>query len=168
MAVKSREIAATPESFNLDPGGVFSASLALAFGLAFWMVGGRYTLDGWVIAINTLLGFLQLPVRIPMPTAWWILGCVPLALAYSWVEFGARPGRPGRPSWRGWFVGMLLWLIIIGTDVGTTFVGIQNPGPRPWAISQWLAATPWAGGLWSLVLTFWPELLVLYAVRRIR
>jgi hypothetical protein len=165
MAVKVREIPATPE-VKLDLGPVFASALALTFGLVFWLVGARYTLDGWVVGLNTLLGFLQLPVRIPLPTGWWILLCVPLGMAYSWVEFKARPGRPGRPTWRTWMVGMLLWMIVIATDVGSTYLGIQNPGLRPWPVSVWLVATPWAGGLWALILTFWPELLIIFAVRR--
>lgn len=142
--------------------------LALAFGVIFWAVGGKYTLEGWVIGLNLLLGFLDVPVRIARPDGWWVLLFVPLAAAYSWVEVRARPPRLKRlKQLRRWLAPALLWAIVIGTDVGSTFAGVQNPGPRPWPISVWLAATDVAGGVWAVALTFFPESLILYGWREL-
>lgn len=153
---------------NRRSGGLAVALLALAFGIAFWAVGGKYTLDGWVIGLNVLLGHLQLPARIPRPAGWWILLFIPLALAYTWVELRARPQRPKPGELDRWMIAALLWLIVILTDIGSTFAGVQNPGPRPWPISVWLAETDLAGGVWSVLLTFFPELLILYGLRELK
>lgn len=151
---------ATIRGENIAAGG-----LGLAFGGAGWALGGKYTLDGWIVGVNVLLGHLHIPARVPMPGGWWVLLFVPLALGYSWVELRATPKKPSMASVDRWLVAAILWLLVIITDVGSTFVGIQTLGPRPWAISIWLAAIDWAGAIWALVLTFSPEVLMLYAWR---
>lgn len=169
MAVKSHDLDAQGQvAARRGRGDLAAGLLALVFGLAFWAVGGKYTLDGWIVGLNVLLGFLQVPARIPRAVEWWVLLFIPLALAYSWVEVMARPGRPTSRGWRRWLVAFLLWLIVIATDVGSTFIGVQNPGIRPWLVSTWLAETDIAGGLWSIVLTFFPEALILYGIKQLR
>lgn len=173
MAVKSHNIDAQgqkqAERPALPPGrGIAVAALALAFGLTFWAVGGKYTLDGWVTGLNILLGFLQVPARIPRPVGWWVLLFIPLALAYSWVEVRARPPLVPRGAFDRWAVAFLLWGIVILSDIGSTFAGIQSPGPRPWPVSVWLAENDLAGGVWAVILTFVPEALILYALRQLR
>jgi hypothetical protein len=150
-------------------GAAISAGLlAGAFGLAGWAVGGKYTLDGWIIGLNMLMGHLHIPARVPLPADWWVVIFVPLAAGYSWVELRARPDRPQWVALDRWIVAALLWALVILSDVGSTFVGTQNPGPRPWPITTWLATTPWAGGIWSIILTFAPEALMVYAWRLLR
>lgn len=141
-----------------------AGALGLAFGGTGWALGGKYTLDGWVVGLNLLLGHLHIPTRAPMPDGWWILLFVPLGLGYSWVELRAAPTNPRQiADLDRWLVAAALWLITIATDAGSTFVGVQTLGPRPWDVSIWLANTTWAAVLWALVLTFAPEALMLYA-----
>lgn len=177
MAVKSHNLDAQGRKVPDEPapapgrargGSLAVAALALAFGVTFWSVGGKYTLDGWVVGLNVLLGFLQVPARIPRPVGWWVLLFIPLALAYSWVEVRARPSLVPRGAWDRWAVAVLLWVVVILSDVGSTFAGVQSPGPRPWPVSVWVAENDPAGGLWSLVLTFAPEALILYGIRHLR
>jgi hypothetical protein len=143
-----------------------AGALGLAFGLGGWALAGKYTLDGWIVGLNLLLGHLHIPARVPLADGWWVLLFVPLALGYSWVELRATPTNPREiVDLDRWFVAAALWLITIATDAGSTFVGVQTLGPRPWDLSIWLANTTWAAVLWALILTFAPEALMLYAWR---
>lgn len=139
--------------------------LALLFGLPLWALGGWYTLNGWAAALNLLSAKLAQPRRLDAPAGEVaLLVMVGLALAYSLVEVRLRPRAP-RGDYGFWALATLLWLVVILTDVGSTFLGVTTPGADAWAITRQVAASPYLAGAWALILTFVPEAFILLGIR---
>lgn len=158
--------------------GVF----ALAIAVPMWLEGARTTRDGWVLVINAILERFDVPVVIPPAAnwAWWAaLGVlVGMGYAYSRVEV-ALPFRPPRELRRDFFkVGLwrfdrtweiwIVWLVLVVSDVATTYVGVRSPAPDAATIFQQLAQFGPIAALYALVLTFVPERLAIYGWRRLR
>lgn len=133
--------------------------LAWAFALPLWLIGARFTLDGWVVALNAVAGWLTLPAVIPHPSGWWVLLCAPLGVAYSWVELAGRPGRLRRATVSRWSVLALLWVAVMLTDIGSTALGLLYPGDDAWPLFTWLAQVPPGVAVVAILLTFLPEAL---------
>jgi hypothetical protein len=131
-----------------------------------WLSGARYTLFGGVAGLNLFLEWLGLPARVPMPSGWWVLIALPLGFVYSRVETRIWHKRnavliKSPLFWIG-------WLLIVGTDVGSTWLGVRAVQDDSWYITQQLAANGWIALVWSTALTFGPEWLILGALRFIR
>lgn len=141
--------------------------LAWAFGFPMWVAGARFTMDGWVVALNAVMAWLTLPLVIPHPSGYWVLLCIPLGIGYSLVEF-RPPGRPRGATLGRWLMLALLWLLVMLSDIGSTGLGMLHPGQDAWPVFIWLAQSLWAAGLSSVLLTFVPELLLIGGWRLIR
>lgn len=142
----------------------------LAFGIPAWFIGGRYTVEGWVIWLNRLLGWFGVTDRIPVPLGWPLLGLVVVAaLIYSRVEVKHRPWRRVDKRWvLAPALAWVAWVLIVGTDLGSTYQGIVSP---PAGAEQWLkdvAASDWASGFGAILLTFAPEWLILGGIRLLK
>ena len=145
----------------------WSVGLALlAFGAPAWVVGGRYTVEGWAIWLNRLAGWLGIPEQLAAPAGWALLGWVAaLGLIYSRVEVAHRPWSRASGRWvlaapLAW----VAWVLVVGTDLGTTYEGLIAPpaaGADAWRID--LAASEGAAGVAAILLTFGPEWLILGA-----
>lgn len=170
MAVTSREIPPADSSskpasrqMTMWPLGI----VAILVGLALWPLGARYSLEGWVNVLNLLLGLLNLPVAIPMPTGWWWLLFLPIGLLYSLVEILVPFGLPR--SWAHlpmWALAIFLLALVHGSDLGTTFAGYLFPAADAWAIHTWAAGPGrWALVIWTIVLTYLPERALLQGLR---
>lgn len=142
----------------------------LAFGVPAWFVGGRYTVEGWVIWLNRLLGWFGVAEQLPVPRGWPLLALVIVAaLIYSRVEVAHRPWRRVDGRWMlaaplAWAA----WVLIVGTDLGSTYQGIITP---PAGSEQWVrdvAASDWASGFATFVLTFGPEWFILGGIRLLK
>lgn len=173
MAVTSRAVPPADEqqarsrgiALPLRAGLLMLALLAVAIAVPGWVRGARYTVEGWAIVVQVVLDILTLPVRVRVP-AGSTLAILVLAAgaAYSVAEVFARP----RQSWLRLGVGtlallVLLWLVLIGTDIGTTVIGVLNTPPTAWTAEQWIAARPPAAALYGFFLTFYPETLTVFA-----
>jgi hypothetical protein len=154
MSVTSRPL--PRERRHLDPANVALGILGIAFGAPLWLAGARYTLHGWLAALNWFLQWLGVPVVLSVSS--WVLILLLMALLgvlYSLVEVAARPRRSAHA------VIWLVWSLAIVTDAGSTFLGVAFPGPDAWPIAQFAATYLPVAAAWSLILTFLPEWLLL-------
>lgn len=131
-----------------------------------WLSGARYTLFGGVAGLNLFLEWIGLPARVPMPSGWWVLIALPLGFVYSRVETRIWHKRnavliKSPLFWIG-------WLLIVGTDVGSTWLGVRAVGDDSWLILRQVAANDLLALVWALVLTFTPEWLILGAIKYMR
>src|SRR5262245_23956263 len=63
-AVQGASSPATSQETRRAPSMLIPACMALLFGLPIWIVGARYTLDGWVIGLNLIAQIADLPWRL--------------------------------------------------------------------------------------------------------
>lgn len=136
----------------------------LLFGGIGWIAGGKYTVEGWVVALNMFGRWIGLAQGIPMPRGWvLVIAVVVVSVIYSRVELLAWRKQAQRlPTfWIG-------WVLIVLTDVGSTLLGVLNPAPDAAPVFQQLAATVPAAILWSIILTAAPEYLILGGYRLLR
>lgn len=147
-------------------GAPLAGALMLAFGLPLWILGAKYSLDGWVLGLNIVADALTLPATLPRASGWWALLAAPLGLAYSYVEVKVRP-KWGGPATRMLSVA-LLFLLTHGTDIGSTFLVAVTPAEGAWPLARWAADAMWPAGLWAAFLTYCPEVLLLAGWRTLR
>jgi hypothetical protein len=140
-----------------------AALAALAIGLPLWLISARYTLDGWVIALNWCAAFLRISAQVPIPAGVWMLLIIPVGVVYSLVERKGLPLNPQAAGYSVWALLLVVWIVINATDVGSTLLGVLAVGADAWAIQRWMASTLWAAGLWAIILTYLPESLLLLA-----
>ncbi len=132
----------------------------MVFGLLGWIAGAKYTLDGWIVALNFFLSWLGLPVILPNVTGWFVLGCAVIGLVYSRVEMAIWQQRNRRIV-----VFWVAWFLVVATDVGSTFLGVRYPPPGAGALALQVAAVPVVSFAWSVILTFIPEWLMMGGIK---
>lgn len=141
-------------------GGEWGIAVALiAFGLMGWLAGARYTLIGWVAWLNIFLSWLGLPASVPVPSGWWMLAMVPIALVYSRVEMQVWKAHRRRGQSLALFV--VGWLLIVATDVGTTYIGVRTPPQDAWPVTLTIANSAALSFAWAAVLTFVSDWLII-------
>lgn len=133
--------------------GAWAVGTALiVFGLIGWLTGARYTLLGWVAGLNMFFAWLGVPLAVPTPVGWWVLTMIPIGLVYSRVEMQVWKAHQRRGQALALFV--VGWLLIVATDVGTTYLGVRAPQPDAWPIRVTIADSAVLAFLWAAVLTF--------------
>lgn len=141
-------------------GGDWAVGAALViFGLIGWLTGARYTLFGWVTGVNLFFNWIGLPLAVPKPSGWAILAMVPIALVYSRVEMQIWQAHKRHGQALALFA--VGWLLIVATDVGTTYLGVRAPSPDAWPITQSIAASTFIAFGWAAVLTFVSDWLII-------
>lgn len=140
-----------------------AAYLALILGGLLWIVGAWYTVRGWIIGVNLVAAVVGIGGRLAEPVGWWLLSVLVIGAGYSLIEIYLRPRRAvygrllDKIGWRLLAILILLWFFVVLTDIGSTYLSVVTPGAGAWQLAVAIAATPWAAGLWTLVLTFFPE-----------
>lgn len=146
-------------------GGMWPLAIVLlVFGALGWMAGGKYTVEGWVVALNMFARWLGMTEQIAVPRGWWLVGAVLISgLVYSRVELLAwRKNAQRMPQfWIG-------WVLIVLTDLGSTLLGVLNPAPDAPPVFLQLAAMLPLAILWSVILTAVPEYLILGGYKLLR
>lgn len=140
------------------------AIVLLTFGGLGWIAGGKYTVEGWVVALNMFARWVGIEQQLATPRGWWLVASVVVAgVIYSRVELLAWRNTVHRmPTfWLG-------WVLIVLTDVGSTLLGVMNPAPDAHPVFLQLAKTAPAAIFWALVLTAAPEYLILGGWRLFR
>lgn len=163
MSVQSKPLI-NGQVITARSGNVLTGILMLAFGIPMWILGAKYSLDGWVLGLNILADTLTLPVDIPRATGWWVSIAVVLGAAYSYVEVAVRPKRT--MAFTLLLAVILLMFLSHATDVGSTFLAAVSPEPNAWQIARWAADTVWPAALWSLALTYLPEILIIAGIKQ--
>jgi len=141
-------------------------AVLLISGAIGWIGGARYTLFGWVDGLNIFLSWLDLPVRVPAPAGWFVLIAIPLGLMYSRVETRIWHKRSAALMRAPLF--WIGWLIIVLSDIVTTFLGVRIVDTASWQIAQQVAASLPAAAIWACALTFAPEWLILGGMKFLR
>jgi hypothetical protein len=117
-----------------------------------WLAGAKYTLDGWLMGANLFLAWLNVPASITLTDPWVrVVGIVLIGLGYSAVEVALRPRKNGSIIWAA------VWVLLMVSDVGSTFLGVISPRAGAWPVSVWLSQTWGVALLWAVVLTIGPE-----------
>jgi hypothetical protein len=146
-------------------GSLYALSLVLlAFGILGWLAGGKYTVEGWVVALNMFARWIGVEQQLIVPRGWWLVGAVAASgLIYSRVEMLALRNTVQRMP--AFWIG---WLLIVATDVGSTLIGVLNPPADAAPVLLQLAKLIPMAIVWALLLTFVPEWLILSATRIFR
>jgi hypothetical protein len=151
-------------------GGVPLGIALLVFGSLLWVAGARYTVDGWVTGLNWVLTWMGMAERLETLTGWSLIGVAfVVGLIYSWVEVKGRPFWRIGGVWRfaaadAW----LGWLLLVASDVLTTYAGAQVVAADAWSITRTIAGNVFLAFGWALILTFIPEWLIGGSVRHFR
>lgn len=136
------------------------------FGSIGWLAGARYTLFGWVTGLNMFLAWIGLPLVLPVPTSWWVLLMFPLGVVYSRVEMQVWTAHRRHGQALALFI--VGWLIIVFTDVFTTYLGVRSPAPDAWPVVQTVAALPLLSFAWACVLTFVSDWIIIGGAKLLR
>lgn len=153
-------------------GNAWAVGVALfAFGIPMWLAGGKYTVEGWIEWIRMLSTWFGTPLAIPRPVGWWLLVILPVAIIYSRVEVRHRPAswRAGRMHFTHDPLFWVAWLLIVCTDIFTTYTGVRSPAADATLLLQQVASSWWLSGTWATILTFAPEWMIIggmYLIRR--
>jgi hypothetical protein len=170
MAVVSRELKPDQEPGRstgdrrrtVDLAGVMLGLVGCAIAAMLWLVDARYTIDGALVLLNGLLGFLRIPVRFNLPPIWALycaLALIPAAC--SLIEWHKVPICFTQTSWRLATLGeALVWLLVFGFDALTTWMGLGVIDPESPRIVQEVAVTAWVKALLTAILAIGPEALL--------
>lgn len=140
------------------------AFVLFVFGGIGWIAGGKYTVEGWIVALNMFARWIGIDQQLTVPRGWWLVGAILVSgIIYSKVELLALRSTVQRmPAF--W----ISWALIFLTDIGSTFFGVVNPAPDAAPIFHQLAGIPIIAVVWALVLTLLPEYFILGAVKLFR
>lgn len=156
-----------PVAKRVRGGGEWTIGIVLiVFGLIGWLTGARYTLFGWVAALNLFFAWMGLPIAVPTPAGWWILTMIPIALVYSRVEMQVWKAHTRHGQALALFI--IGWLLIVATDVGSTYLGVRTPQDGAWPITLTIAGSAGLSFVWAAVLTFASDWLIIGGVRLIK
>lgn len=129
----------------------------LIFGV-WWALGGRYTIDGSPLAGNEILSWFHAPQPFNPVADWhWYVYLCWLPVLISIVERSNRP-RKGVAFYGILSIGFLVWLIVSGFDMGSTYLAITHPRADTYTIAKQIAANSKAAITWSVITTFAPEI----------
>lgn len=145
-------------------GGAWAVGVALVvFGAIGWLSGARYTLLGWVTGLNLFFVWLGLPITIPMPQGWWVLVMVPIGVVYSLVEMQVWKAHKRHGQALALFI--MGWILVVATDVGSTYLGVRTPPNDAWPITLTVAASTGLAFVWAAILTFVSDWLILGGIK---
>jgi hypothetical protein len=150
---------------------------AMLFGIPLWLEAARFTRDGWILFINWLCQRFSIPWHIGALDWRVAIGLIVLlGFAYSYVEMVKQPVRMPRNwrqdglnfkawkferRWEAWVV----WVVLIASDIGTTYAGAKNPDPSGLALMRDIIASGGLLAAYAIILTFIPDRLVRFGWR---
>lgn len=137
-----------------------------------WIVGATYSLDGLIRAAQGFVFWLTStiglpPVALPPIRSLWIylLMAGLIGLIFSRIEIG----QWHRFRKSGWYIGLgalIVWAVTNAVDLGSTFAGVTAPGPVFFPLQAWVNTNALPALTWSIIVTYLPEALLLFAIRR--
>jgi hypothetical protein len=146
-----------------------AGSVLLLFGVPLWLAGARYTFDGWLSGLALFADWLGVPINMPaLDWRIYLVLVVTLGLLYSRIEIAAWRAASGRRLARVPSIYWALWFLVLVTDLGSTYLGVITSRTGAWPIMVWVAQTWIVAGLWTGVLTFAPEWLILGGIKLLR
>lgn len=145
------------------------AAIGVPLFALWWAMGGRYTIDGGPLVLNTILAFFRQPARVPLISG----GVVYLYLCWlpiliSIIERRNRP-RKGLAWHSATVVALVVWAVVSLYDMSSTYLAVTNPPEDAWLLAKQVAAVKPLAAIWTAATTFLPEIglvaLVRYAVK---
>ena len=133
---------------------VLLGTLILGF---WWLIGGKYTIDGLPLLLNEILVFFRAPRLFYPVTDWRVY--VALCWLPICVSFAERRYAP----WRRFALSpimlwvLMVWLIVASLDAGSTWLAVTNPPRDAYAVSRQLAELRPLALIWTIGTTFLPE-----------
>jgi|SRR5215471_11814782 len=131
--------------------------LGLFFLGLWWLIGGKYTIDGLPLLLNEILAFLRAPRLFHAVDDWRVY------VALCWLPICISIAERRYAPWRRLTLStimlwvLLVWLIVSGLDAVSTWLAITNPPPDAYAISRQLAEVRPLALAWTIATTFLPE-----------
>jgi hypothetical protein len=123
-----------------------------------WLVGGKYTVDGAPLLLNQMLHFLHLPLALaPITHGAWYLILAWLPCSISYVERRYAPWRQVAIDGTIFLI-VAVWLIVAAGDGFSTYLAVTHPPADALALSRQVAQSPAAAAVWSFATTFLPEI----------
>jgi len=140
----------------------------LTVGMVLWTLGAGASLDGWIIGINLISSVRRLSdVPIPLLSGMIQIPLIALVgLLYSCNELFLRPKRTYSLSTN--IAVVMLILLTHATDVGSTYLSVTTLRENAWELQTWAANLVVPAAIYSVFLTYVPELLILQAVKMFR
>lgn len=185
MAVRSRELingkttaqiraeqqAAKYAAFRASLGYRALGLFMVIVGIIFWTLGAYYSLAGWVRFLNFMLSLFHAQPVFTVPTgSSAFLPTLLLGLVYSYAEVKVRP-QDASFSELGYQAALAMWfgmLMLHGSDVGSTLLEVFTLQEGAWALQVWAVELMLPGVIWTILLTYGPELLMIFGYRLIR
>jgi hypothetical protein len=123
-----------------------------------WLVGGRWTIDGLPLLLNEVFAFFRVPIALAPIRAWqWYVALCWLPFIISFVEHRYAPWR--RLAWSVIMVWVVVvWLVASGVDLGSTWLAMIHPPPDAYPLTRQVAAIKPLAFVWSVATTFAPEI----------
>jgi hypothetical protein len=119
---------------------VYGAALLL-FGVPFWPVAAWFLASGWVVVVNAIMDLLRQSWAVPAPAGvYGLVAAVIVGGIYSRIEL--KPPIRER-DWRRAALLWLVWALVMLSDVGATYRGLERQSV--------------IGALLAIVLTFGPD-----------
>lgn len=132
--------------------------IGLPIFVGWWVLGGKYTIDGTPLLANLFLEFLRLGARVaPITDGHWYAYLALLPILISIIERRNRPRR-GLAFSSATVVVLAVWAIASLYDLGTTYIAVTTPAPDAWLITQQIGAYRPVAALWTGATTFLPEI----------
>ncbi len=141
----------------------------LVFGLIQWLPAASLTVLGWLLALNMLrhwFGFVA--VQLAAGSSFLALSLV-VGLIYSLIEV---EGMPMRWEARRLMVmsggAIVAWLFLAGTDIATTYAGLDAIPTNAPQVARDLVADPLWRGISAVYLTFIPDRAIVTGFRMVK
>lgn len=122
-----------------------------------WLVGGKYTIDGLPLLSNEVLAFFRAPQVFEPVTDWRIY------VVLCWLPFLISVAERRYAPWRRLALSaimvwvLVVWLVVSGLDAGSTWLAVTHPPADAYTFSKQLAAIKPLAAVWSIMTTFLPE-----------
>jgi hypothetical protein len=138
--------------------------LAVVFGFGGWLLGSSLSVDGWFRGVTMFGEWVKIPITLsPLRGDPRWIALMASGILYSFAEVKVK--RPKYMHWKKLIALWIAYLLIHGTDWGSTFIAIAFPAAENTStIALWFGHYPLAALIPSFLLTYLPEIMIMAGV----